>query len=48
VYELTAGEVNLESVDSGEVAVYGINGIEVRRATVPTFYKGELQASIDA
>ena len=30
-----------------EVAVYAV-GITVKKATVPTFYKGELQVSIDA
>lgn len=45
----TVGTMTLYSV-TGEgthtVAIYGI-GIEVKKATVPTFYENELQASID-
>ena len=36
------------AISKCEVAIYGVDGIEVKKATVPTFYAGELQASIDA
>ena len=36
------------AISKCKVAIYGVDGIEVKKATVPTFYAGELQASIDA
>ena len=44
----TTGTIRIYSTVAGaqfEVAVYGL-GIEVKKATVPTFYKDELTASI--
>ena len=45
----TTGHIEIYSKEistSVEVAVYGL-GIDVKKATVPTFYAGELQASVE-
>ena len=44
----TKGYIKIYSTKSGsfEVALYGL-GIDVKKATVPTFYTGELTASIE-
>lgn len=44
----TTGHISIYSTKPGsfEAAVYGL-GIEVKKATVPTFYDGELTASIE-
>ena len=46
---VTTGHIKIYSTALGtsfEVAVYGL-GIDVKKATVPTFYSGELTASIE-
>lgn len=46
----TVGNLKIYSLtgeSAHEVTIYGI-GIDVKKATVPTFYEGELQARIDA